>query len=811
MSIEIHSATKSATEGSKATISLVLPAWNESEALPRAVEEADKALRSVADEYEILVVNDGSTDGTAECLENLASEYPALRAIHHEQNRGYGAALRTGFAAARCDLVMFTDADVQFDLSEVRRFVVLAEDYDIVCGYRIDRKDSPLRCFYSRGYNLLVRTLIGTSVRDIDCAFKMFRREKLQQLEITTDGFLVNTELLTGARQRGFSVVEVGVTHRPRCEGQSTVSVTHIPVVLTNLLRFWWNRIQFPNHPQSSSVRAASDPSQLRYRWMQYALLLVAAMLLLSTLSYPLIDRDETRYAEIPREMVVTGDWIVPQLNFETYYDKPPLLYWACAVSYTLFGVSAWSARLVPAVGGLATLATTMFFANRMFDRKVGFLTGLVLFLSVGFLGASRILVIDGLLTLCVAISLFAAYEAIREGTLNLGWWIMAAVAAGFAFLSKGPISLVLFLPPVFAYAWLTEGTHRVRLRDWLLFFTIVAGISAPWFVAVTQRVPDFAYQFFWLHNVERFGGAFHVKPIWFFIPVVLVGGHPWSFLALPCLNYLTTRKSEVQQLRPQVLGFLVMSAAWCFAFFSISSCKLPAYILPAAPALAMVIAKYLEVAVWQRPALPWTTYAVRWAPGLATLCSIATGIGFAVYGIMMGYASPITFFILLGIAAAVTLASYAWRGSRWQPMVSWSICSAATLLVGIFILHQSIPQYAVANSLFGPSSPWNQQLVIDDHLPIVTTGNEWSGVPFYLNRDDIKNYPTLSSADAIAKCNPKGQLLLISLKHKSQDSQPYVPAGFRVITEMSRGRAQLQILEQNTIARPVNTTSHTR
>ena len=216
-------------------ISLVLPAFNERDAITRAIEEADTALRQVASEYEIIVVDDGSTDDTARIVQQIANRNTAVRLIRHEPNQGYGAALRSGFAAAEKELVVFTDADCQFDLTELDRFVLLADRYDVVCGYRIDRKDTPLRCLYSRVYNQLVRVLLNTGVRDVDCALKMFRRDIVQRLTISGNGFLVNSELLTQARQRGHSVVEVGVSHRPRTEGESTVSVHHIPKVLSSL------------------------------------------------------------------------------------------------------------------------------------------------------------------------------------------------------------------------------------------------------------------------------------------------------------------------------------------------------------------------------------------------------------------------------------------------------------------------------------------------------------------------------------------------------------------------------------------------
>ncbi len=792
-----------------ANVSLILPAWKEGEALPRAIREADDALRTVATHYEIIVVDDGSVDGSAECLESLKQEYYSLRVLRHEENQGYGAALRTGFDAAKCDLVVFTDADSQFDLREIDRFVLLAREYDIVCGYRIDRQDTPLRCLYSRIYNGLVRTLVGTKVRDIDCAFKMFRRETLHRLEITTDGFLVNTELLTQAGQQGYSIVEVGVTHRPRREGQSTVSIGHIPVVLASLLRFWWNKVQFPGRVSADLGPSPSVAILSGRLWLQGLLLVVAAVLLLTGLSYPLIDRDETRYAEIPREMIVTGDWLVPQLNFKTYYDKPPLLYWACAASYSVFGVSEWSARLVPALGGLLTLASTIFFGNRLFNRRVGLLAGIVLLLSVGFLGGSRILLIDGLLTACISLSLFAACEAVRNKELGIGWWVIAAVAAGLGFLSKGPIALVMFLPPIVAYTWLTKNGCQPRLRHWVLFAGVTAAIAGPWFVAVTQQVPDFAFQFFYRHNVERFGGAFHAKPIWFFLPVLLVGGHPWTFLALPCVRYVSTRSKAIRQRRTPELGFVLLWAAWCLAFFTISRCKLPPYILPAAPALALVVGKVLEDLLWEREGIHWSKYTTRWAPRFAMATSLVAVIGLASFGALSGFESSRTVWLL--VSGGVILLSLAILFRRYlnHPAASWGVCIATTLVAAAFVLHREIPQYSLAQTLLGPTSPLREQFAPTVELPVVTVGHEWSEVPFYLNRSDIANIDNLESVDITHQGAKAGRVLLITrISGEDRKGFPKLPPDSRVLSTADRGRARLLLLElaphRELTARPI-------
>jgi dolichol-phosphate mannosyltransferase len=224
-------------------LSLVIPALNEVAVIERAVAEAEAALGKVFADFEVLVVDDGSTDGTAALVERLLAFLPHTRLLRHTANRGYGAALRTGFEAARFDLIAFTDADCQFDLADLCTLALLTAEAPIVAGYRADRKDVWRRRFFSWGYNVLARTLLGTRVRDCDCALKVFRREALALLLPESRGFFVNTEMLTRARQLGMPVVEVPVTHRPRLGGESKVSVREIPKTLRMLLRFWWTNV----------------------------------------------------------------------------------------------------------------------------------------------------------------------------------------------------------------------------------------------------------------------------------------------------------------------------------------------------------------------------------------------------------------------------------------------------------------------------------------------------------------------------------------------------------------------------------------
>src|SRR5262245_40211372 len=234
-------------------LSLVIPAYNEAAVIARAVEEAEDALAGRFASFEVLVIDDGSHDDTSAAVERLSA--PRTRLIRHGTNRGYGAALRTGFEAARFPLVAFTDADCQFDLTELGTLAALSDEYPIVAGYRVDRKDPWKRRFFSWGYNKLARTLLGTRVRDVDCALKVFRREVLAKLLPESRGFFVNTEMMTRARQLGLPVVELPVTHRPRLGGTSKVSLREIPRTLRTLLGFWWSRVVFGPKPVPAAAK----------------------------------------------------------------------------------------------------------------------------------------------------------------------------------------------------------------------------------------------------------------------------------------------------------------------------------------------------------------------------------------------------------------------------------------------------------------------------------------------------------------------------------------------------------------------------
>ena len=223
------------------SLSLVLPAHNEEENLGIVVDQALTALPRFTDRFEIVVVNDGSRDKTPEIAEGFARVDPRVEVVHHPVNRGYGAALTSGFKASTGDFVMFMDADRQFDINDLALLTPFAADFDIVSGFRMERHDPLIRRINAEIFNVAVRVLFGVHLRDIDCAFKLFRGDLLRSLELTAPGALINTEIQAKARRQGARLEQVGVHHYPRVAGTATGgSLRVILRAMRETLLLWW-------------------------------------------------------------------------------------------------------------------------------------------------------------------------------------------------------------------------------------------------------------------------------------------------------------------------------------------------------------------------------------------------------------------------------------------------------------------------------------------------------------------------------------------------------------------------------------------
>ena len=333
-------------------------------------------------------------------------------------------------------------------------------------------------------------------------------------------------------------------------------------------------------------------------RWLLALLAVVAFAVGVDNMSRPLANPDEGRYSEISREMSLSGDWVTPRLNGVKYFEKPPLQYWATAAAFEAFGYNEYAARLYVWLAAIATLASAVYTAFRLWDTETAAGTALVLAASPYFLALGGIVTLDMGVTLWTAFTTCAfllaehAHAQWRPGPAR-NWMLAAWLGMALAMLSKGLIGIVFAGAAVFFHIVLSRDLSVLRRMRWLPGLAIFAVVAAPWFVLVSRANPEFARFFFIHEHFERFLTHEHrrVEPWWFFIPILFAAYLPWAF-ALPGAvrqAWCAERGLELQPLRVALAwaGFIVL-------FFSASGSKLPAYILPAIPLLAMPLGRYL-------------------------------------------------------------------------------------------------------------------------------------------------------------------------------------------------------------------------
>ena len=326
-------------------------------------------------------------------------------------------------------------------------------------------------------------------------------------------------------------------------------------------------------------------------------LLAVFALLWFGNLDYrKLVRPDEGRYAELPRQMAVTGDWLTPRLNGIKYFEKPPLQYWATAAAYRAFGEHEWTVRLWPALTGFAGVILAGVTAAALFGGTAGLYASAVLASSLGYMLVAHIATLDMGFTLFMTLALAGFVLGLTPGRSDAARtrWIYAAWAGmALAVLSKGLAGVVL---PLFVFGlyvilhWDWKLVARIRpITGGLLFLAI----AAPWFVLVSLANPEFPSFFFIHEHFARFLTKVHRRaaPWWFFIPILLLGILPWLIAMAGAVRDGLRRSAEATFHAPR---FLVLWSVAIFLFFSASSSKLPSYILPIFPALAMLIGWHL-------------------------------------------------------------------------------------------------------------------------------------------------------------------------------------------------------------------------
>jgi 4-amino-4-deoxy-L-arabinose transferase-like glycosyltransferase len=350
-----------------------------------------------------------------------------------------------------------------------------------------------------------------------------------------------------------------------------------------------------------------------------WLMLLAVALIWFGNLEYrKLVKPDEGRYAEIPREMVVSGDWTTPRLNELKYFEKPPLQYWATAVAYKVFGEHQWTSRLWAALTGFLGVLLAWFAGTRLFGRQAGIYAALLLGSSMLYSMMAHINTLDMGVTFFITLGIFSLLIAQKEVQISQrrNWMWLAWAALALAVLSKGLMGLILPGAALFLYSVLNRDIMVWKRMHWFSGLLVFLLIAAPWFVLVIKANPEFFDRFFIYEHYTRFTTKVHgrYQPWYYFVPVLVLGMLPWVFLMFDSL--LRTWKNTAQQVRefsPE--RFLLVWAVFIYLFFSVSGSKLPSYLLPMFPALALLMGK--QIAEMPARRLFWLVLPVLFIVGV--------------------------------------------------------------------------------------------------------------------------------------------------------------------------------------------------
>lgn len=462
-------------------------------------------------------------------------------------------------------------------------------------------------------------------------------------------------------------------------------------------------------------------------------LLLAFTAVWFSNLEYrKLVNPDEGRYAEIPREMVASGDWTTPRLNDIKYFEKPALQYWATAAAFTLFGEHQWTARLWSALTGFLGVLMVFFTGRRLFGAQAGWYAALVLGSSLLWVLIAHVNTLDMgvsfFLAAAVCAFLLAQHDA-AAARARERWMLAAWAALALAVLSKGLIGLVLPGAALTLYVLIERDWRLIGRLHLFTGIILLLAITLPWFVAVSRANPEFFHFFFIHEHFERFLTKAHgrYQPPYYFIPVLLAGMLPWTISLLDAL-WRAWKRAPAQRFQAQ--RFLLVWAAVVFVFFSASSSKLVSYILPMFPALALLIG--VRLAQLGARALAWQTLPAAIA-GIALLVLLPGIERYASREVPVemfyAYANWLIAAGVVQIAGAAGCAWLAWRGKR-DAALALLACAGLAFAQLALSGHESLSQ---ANSAYHIAQKIKPEM--KPGMPFYSVNTYDQSLQFYLQR----------------------------------------------------------------------------
>jgi 4-amino-4-deoxy-L-arabinose transferase-like glycosyltransferase len=449
---------------------------------------------------------------------------------------------------------------------------------------------------------------------------------------------------------------------------------------------------------------------------------LALALTLFDTAEIPLIDRDEGRYAEAAREMLASGDWLVPRLFGVPYLEKPPLFYWLTAGALGLVGIDEFGARLVSGLAAAAGVLSTGLFARRVFGPNSGLSSAGILATSGLYFVLARVAVTDMLFSVLLAGSLQAYFLAETEERSYVLFWLLAAAAT----LTKGPVAPVLCGFVVLGHLAVRGSWQSLRMRRFWVGLPLYLMVALPWFILVELRYPGFLHFYVYKEHVLRVAGDEHREAFYWYLPWLLGGFLPWTPMLLAAFPAIRRRAVE-DSLEGTAARFAVIWVTIVFVFFSVPRGKLVPYILPVFPALAMLVgddmARQIDSAATGR--------VMPWAFGLIGAALLIAAIGLPI-GLRFSHLAIPPALVAVAVAAALAAGATTLRSARtqgWQPLVAvtGSIaalqCVAAVVAAPITRHFTTRPIVEILRGQLGP----------DDQVAIYT--GYFPSVAFYLRR----------------------------------------------------------------------------
>ncbi len=664
--------TRSPLRGDNLTISIVVPAHDEAPNLERLLSEVRAALDPAGVAWELIVVDDGSTDDTPAVLGRLGAADARLRVLRLPQRRGQTAALRAGFRAAAGSVIATLDADLQCPPGELPALLAALDGADLACGVRAGRRDPLGRRIASGISNLVRRCLLAPRLRDLACPLRVFRADALARVED-------ELPLFDGAHRwlpalftlAGLRVVQRPVIHQARTAGVSKYSTAGRagPVARETLhvLGLAW--------PRSRGLRWAAALAGLAAVALPYFYALGA---------WPLIEPDEGRNAEVAREMLDLGSWSVPRFNHLPYLDKPVLLFWAIAAAFRALGVTEFAARLPSALAAVATVALTFAIGRRLLGPRRGAIAALVIGTAPLVVAFARLVIFDMLLTALVTAALLCLLEGRRTGD-GWRWWPLAGLTMGLAVLCKGPVGVAVpLLAWTVARGALPPPPRRTGAAAAAAALGLFCAIVLSWLARVHASEPHFLRYAFLDETLLRFTSvkAFHRGGAPYYYAVVLAwAGGVWG-LVLVAVAPVLWRRWRTGSADAPAIAFSARAALAMVLLFSCSASKRPQYILPALVPLALLVA----IGVAAAPAR--LVAAMR---GLGAAAAVA-GVAVAAIGLWgftpgrgdLGYLTPAvaaTVGFSLGTWGIVT--AVAGRG----PVTALACAALLTPMLGLMLL----------------------------------------------------------------------------------------------------------------------------